>query len=342
MKKYEYIQTIENIKADSNIKEKIWNNIVQSEKKEFKQKKSLYMVAAILLVCIFTFSIPTIASHIRSLIINDVPAYESLEPDIEQNVFSTSDTHIKLTVEELLSDGMCIYMTVSYVALDDIGRTWLNEFEMADFSYNTQLKLTPYVENYSISGTNYSYGTYEKKELATESERWFVIILETASRDYDLGKGTFSYPMTDGIKSTELEIDGNVEVLTFELSTKKTVSDLYEPTCLMISPMSYIIYANNYGVYERTNDGEFHGESWLMSNEEYHSLESTYFIMEDGSKYKLPLQSCCATHPTANNYNSDLVLLSGIFRDDTYKPIIFNSNDVVGLEIKGVYYELIH
>lgn len=341
MKKSKYTEIMNSISPSKEVKDEVWNQIISEKKPEKKRNLGMYIAASLMLVCITAVSVPAIASEIRSLL-SDVPAYTSLADQIDTGVFTKSDEHVCLTVEELLSDGMNVYMTVRYEAIDESGRKWLSELDIKNEEqpWNWNLSLKPYVEDYLSSGVNYSYRTYEKEELADEDERWFLLTLETSSRDYDSGKGKLVFPMTDGIEETYIEMKGNVETLGYALAAEEKVSDIYEPTYMEVSPMSYVIYAQNYGVYEDVENGQL----WNMPDAELDELSSsTYFIMADGSKYKLNVVSSAATHATEENHYSDLVLLSGFFRDYSNfgeEPVLFDPNEVVGVEIKGVRYQL--
>lgn len=340
MKKSEYIKAMENIKPKPGVKEEIWEKLNAETKEDSKQGGWRYAVVTLLVLCVAAFSLPAVASGIRSLILQKMPSYESMEAKIETGIFTKSDEHLQMTVEEILSDGMCVYLTVCYTALDDAGRIWLSEYESSGSQYDMNLNLKPYIEDYTVSATNYSWRTVESEEVAQENERRFLLILETTSRDYDSGKGVLRYPMSDAVEETILEIDGNAEVLSFELSGKEAVSELYQPTYMEISAMSYVIYAKNFGVYERTENTE----KWLMPDEEFDALEETCLIMKDGSRYQVKNISSCTTTSKETNNHSDLVLMSGMFceskEDGTEIPVLMDPNAVVGVEIKGVYYEL--
>ncbi len=339
MNRNDFNNFIDKIRPADEVKENIWEKIHTSRKSSLSTRTWLSLAASLILICLVIYSIPVIAAEIQARLLQKMPAYEPLAEQIETNIFSKTDDHLCITVDELLSDGMGVYMLVRYTALDDIGREWLSEYTYPYQGYNLQLNLQPYIEDYSVSATNYSFPTFEQNELATENERYFILSLETTSRDYDSNQGIFNFPMTSQNESVIIDIESNVEILSYELHSNVAISDLYQPTYMEISPMSFVIYAKNNGVYKRIGNSE----QWLIPNEEFDLLsKSSYLIMEDGSKHQLFNTSSCTTTPKETNHYSDLVLLSGFFKEysDEYleKIILIDPHKVIGLELKGIKY----
>jgi len=339
MNKKEFTDAIDTILPMDGVKEEIWDTIQISKKKSPTKKTWLSLAASLVLICLVIYSVPVIAAEIQSRLLTKMPSYEPLAKQIETNIFSKADDHLQVTVEELLSDGMRVYMFVHYTALDDTGRKWLSEYTYPYQGNNPDLNLQPYIEDFSTSGSNYSRPTFEQTELATENERFFIVGFESSSRDYDSGQGIFTFPMTKKKESAIIDVSSNVEILSYELNSEEKISELYDPTYIELSPMSFVIYAKNNGVYERIGNKE----TWLMPNEELNLLEkTTYLLMEEGTKQPIYCKSSGTTHPKETNHYSDLVLLSGFFKEnkDVYPgvPILIEPEKVIGIEIKGDTY----
>lgn len=339
MNKKDFNNAIDTILPTAGVKEDIWDNIQISKKKPHTTKTWLSLAASLVFICMIIYSIPVIAAEIQSRLLEKMPAYEPLAEQIETNIFSKTDDHLCITVDELLSDGMGVYMFVHYTALDDIGREWLSEYTYPHQGNNPDLNLQPYIEDFSISGANYSHPTYEQTSLATENERYFIVGFESSGRDYDSGQGIFHFPMTQKKESILIDITSNIEILSYELTSEECISELYEPTYIELSPMSFVIYAKNNGVYEQIGNKE----TWLMPNEELDILQKTiYLLMEDGTKQPIYGTNSCVTYPKENNHYSDLVLLSGFFKENNDDcvdiPILINTKQVIGIEIKGTSY----
>jgi len=339
MNKKDFNNAIDTILPTNGIKEDIWDNIQISKRKSHTTKTWLSLAASLVFICMIIYSIPVIAAEIQSRLLEKMPTYEPLAEHIETNIFSKTDDHLSITVDELLSDGMAVYMFVHYTALDDIGREWLSEYSCPYQGYDPKLNLQPYIEDYSKSSANYSFPTFEQTELATENERYFIVAFESTSRDYNSKQGIFNFPMIDKNESTIIDVSSNIEILSYELHSDERISEIYQPTYVELSPMSFVIYAKNNGVYEQIGNRE----TWLMTHEELELLEQTsYLLMEDGSKYQIINSASCTTYPKETNHYSDLVLLSGFFKEytDDYinKPLLIDPQKVIGIEIKGTSY----
>ena len=235
-----------------------------------------------------------------------------------------------MSVEELLSDGVVVNMTVKYTALDETGKQWLENFELTD----TNLCLDPYMLDTTEYGTNYGRGTEELTDQATENERVFFLQLESSSRDYSEAKGKFLFPLTQSKEEVLLDISGNLEISSFKLKAETEASEYYTPTYVEISPMSFVIYAKEHGVIEKVISDNKPMEMWMLPDKEIVSLESkSYFIMKDGSELKPDSGWHNTTYPKTENMYSDLMLYSSTFSE------VMNVDDFEALVINGVWFE---
>lgn len=339
MNKKDFNHVMDTILPTDGVKEDIWDTIQTSKKKNYTTKTWLSLAASLVLVCVVIYSVPVIAAEIQSRLLEKMPSYEPLAEQIKTNVFSKTDEHLCITVDELLSDGMRVYMFVHYTALDDTGREWLSEYTYPSQGNNPDLNLEPYIGDSLTSGVNYSRPTYEQTELATENERYFIVGFESSSRDYDSGQGIFSFPMTGKKESAVIDVSSNMDILSYALQSEEKISELYDPSYIELSPMSFVVFAKNNGVYEQVGNKK----TWLMPNEELDLLEkTTYLLMEDGTKQPIYSDSSGTTHPKETNHYSDLVLLSGFFKENNEEypgvPILIDPEKVIGIEIKGQTY----
>lgn len=344
MKKSEYKKVMDDIGAMPGVKEEIWEKLKAGKAADRPRRGWRYAAAAVIGLCVLTCSYPAVAAGIRSLLVREMPYYGEVAQSVETGIFTETDGHVQVSVEELLSDGMGVYMTVKYMAQDEAGRKWLKEYEPKQVMGSFDLSLVPDMGDMTVSKTNYSYATMELTDQAGEEERLFLVKMESSSRDYEAGKGIFYFPMTEGRQKTVLDISGNVEVRAFKLSDEESPSQLYTPSFIEISPMSFVIYAYNHGVFERKTEGDYSMERWLMSPEEIDALEAnSYFIMKDGSKEMLPPGGHTTTYPKVENLNSDVVLYHGMFHEYTEQgnavAKIMNLDEMEAVVINGVRYE---
>ena len=346
MKKEEYLAAIDQIAPNETVKEELREKLFTTT--ETTQRKPAFrrslVAAALAIICIGTLSVPAVASEIRSFILHRTPSYSQITDAIDNAVYSQSDEHILMSVDELLSDGIVVNMTVRYSALDKDGEAWLASVNPSQNSGPEQLSVKPYMPNTVEYGTNCSYGTQELTEQATQTERLFLLEFVSSSRDYYGDTAVFTFPMTDGQQTTRLDVSGNLDIRTYTLHAEEAASEYYTPTYIEISPMSFVIYAKNHGVFERAEDGEAYWEKWLLPDEELKSLKKkSYFVMKDGSKEPLNNGWHNTTHAKEENMNSDVILYSNQFMDSTEviptTPKLMDVDAFEAIVINGVRFE---
>ena len=122
MKKTEMINAFTEIKPDRNTKQKIWSSLyAKSEKAKPKLIRKPIVVAAAV-VCVLASSLPVVAESIKSMLSEKFPETAVMQANIQKSVYESNDGHVKMTVDELLSDEMIVLMTVHYEAIDEKGK----------------------------------------------------------------------------------------------------------------------------------------------------------------------------------------------------------------------------
>ncbi len=341
MRKNDLINAFSQITADETKKQQIRRNLLTTKEKKPKIIRKP-LVALIAFACVFACSIPVVAESVKSALKEKFPEAETMQENIQYSFYDDNDGHIQMTVEEFLSDEMTVLMTVHYKALDEKGKEWLlnRNFEndakasvSIGYGSGAGFGIAPDMQdNTIIHGVNVSFNTEELTDFRTDTDRYFVLYYEASSRDYDSGEGIFAYPMTNSHKTVYLDTKGNVSVETFELLSDKVPSEYFKPTHIEISDLSFVIYAMQNGVYETFSEPRNYGQRWILPDEEYNNIR-IYLVTESGKTERLN-GWMNATHPDEKNNYSDLVLLSGRLPDG------IKAEDVVGIEINGVIYEL--
>ena len=345
MKREEYIKTIEDIKTDSSVKDSIWEEISVEKKERRKRIPRLYWAAVIMALCVCSFAIPVVATEVQSWILRMNPEYNSVSDKIETEVYTESEEHVTMTVVEMLSDEQMVCMTVKYEALDEEGEKWLAEKDFMNLEYASGekgLDLSPYIEteNWADHLVNWSCGQRELEELKTDSERWFYLDYNASSRDYGSGVGKLVYPMPTGYEVAYIDTTGNVEVSMYELEGGPSASEYYQPTYIQLSDLSYTIYAMQNGVYTQEVSESRINSTWDLPSDESRKIQnSIYFVMADGQKIQLGGGWMAGITPDAENGYSDLVLTSNNFKREEMHAI--QLGNIIGVEIQGVYYELV-
>lgn len=353
MKTNDYIKAVESVKVQKNTKDEIWQNVLNQEEKAAPKNRrfSVKRCAAIATAaaCVAVFASPLISSGIESLMRKMYPQSEKIAEKIETSVFEDNDGHVKMTVEEMLSDMQSVYMIVHYEALDETGKEWLANRDFtrpfisddtgAYFDFGLGVRLEE-----ERSG---SFGNSEIEENRTENERWFYVTCESQHVNNENKRGAFGYYMTDGAKSTWLDIGTNVETYVYELTSDESPSDRFTPKYLTVSELSFTVFAENISVYTRyVENGIYHEESLLSIEEIIEIEESVCFVMADGEKIPVAINGAMGSlEPDESNYYCDLLLFDGThvyFNEETqsYEHRTIDAENIVGLEIMGVYYDL--
>lgn len=324
------------------------------EKKTINKKAVIVPVAAALALVVGAVGVAAAVNseHLKGIFGGN----ESIAENIQNSVFEESDGHVKLTVDEYLSDGQCTYLTVHYQALDEEGEKWLAEEDFTDDNnYYEPLSIHPIFKEVTDVFYPVSYGvnTQELTEYRTETDRYFCAYFEADSRHYGTEQSRFNYLLSDGIvRKTTLDISNNMEEKWFELNAEESPSEFYIPKYLVLSELSFSIYGENTGAFLDNSDPEngFWSFSSLMTNEQAmaDAVHDISFVLDDGSRIRLERYSSLGS-AVAHEYNryTDINIASGCFTEHKYNDdtptMVLNNPDIdriVGLQIGDVYYEL--
>ncbi|MBQ4164959.1 MAG: hypothetical protein IJD85_01375 [Oscillospiraceae bacterium] len=323
------------------------------ERKKLNKKAIIVPVAAALTLTLGAVGVTAALNteHLREVFGGN----ESITENIHNYVFEDSDEHVKITVEEYLSDGQCTYLTVHYQALDEEGRIWLNEEDFEEVGCIDRLAVHPKfkLSNDVFYAKSYGVQTMELEYLSNDTDKFFSVSFEANSRCYGTEMADFNYFLTDGEqRSTILNISDNVESKWLELKSEKSPSEFYIPKYLVVSDLSYAILGENTGAFK---DNSIPGVYWsftsLMTREEdkTDAVHDISFVFSDGSEY-IPTGCSCLSSSTASEENryTDIDIISGSFvrrkldGNGNFK-ISFDDvdvDDIVGLKFGDVYYEL--
>ena len=112
--------------------ENMYSSDFLSEKKKRDRTKKAWMkklsaAAAIIVALVIPGAI--YADDIRDFFMGFLNRDAQITEYVKQNVYEDSDGHLKMTVEELLSDQKMVRAVISYEALDDEGIQWLQDFD---------------------------------------------------------------------------------------------------------------------------------------------------------------------------------------------------------------------
>lgn len=278
--------------------EEIENKAARGEKKQ-GLKVCLQMaasIAAAVLVMVALLPQTSIAEQIIGFMKEYFYVGTDMRQDIAQNVYEDTGKygHVKMSIQQMLSDGACVYCNVCYEALDEEGEEWLAEQELDMDSIR-----------FSDSGMDnldtYVWALREQKEQATERARYFTFFFAEDSGKFSLKDRSMQmfYPMYKSQGIGWVKIASNLDTVSYRLVGDESPSKYYEPKYLTASRLSYGIFGNDYGMYAKgiDEDGmESYGYSKGFAEEKeddrgyvYHDGLPLSFIMKDGSRLDMGL-----------------------------------------------------
>lgn len=374
MNKNELNKGFEGIRISNNKKEAIWNNIeaemsghTSSKRQSRGIKRSLGILAASAAVFAI-LAIPTtiFADEIKDFVSGIFSHNEQVGEITEQKVFEVTDeeSHIKVEVLELISDGHSAMATVVYTALDEKGRLWLEQEDKRDsinryslFSiYPGKVEKNGDGDDVMMMAASNSYGCYEVEKLRTEDSRTYIACLSSY--------GTPTTPVEDFLifdYSTPCNIS-NLAKLPYattedhvykmvkadENAEESEAAKKREPVFFEISKLSWRILGRNHGVY-----GHSENSYWMIDpDDDYKPSVEIYFKNGECMPLEMGFRDC-AIDGKINGEKIDLLISSNdFFNGPMYDQIDecdeenfswltqIDPSEVVSVKIDGIMYNL--
>lgn len=338
-------ETIEKKAADRDKKQghKLWFRIATG------------MAAVLVLIVILPQT--SLAEQIQGFMKEFFYAYADVEGSIAQNVYEDEGKygHVRMSIQEMLSDGSYVYCNICYEALDTLGEKWLEEQEFDIESIRVSWGLDDEDDEWFEGG---GQEMREQKELATEKTRYFAFLFYEVSGKFSLRDRsiTLFYPMYKSQGIGKVEIVSNLAAVSYRLVGDKSPSKYYEPKYLIVSKLSYGIFGINRGADESfiDKDNVWHFQYGKGFAEEkgdgdiqgfvYSDGLPLSFTMENGLKVDVGYAPPCFSN-RAGVPGADLLISSGYFEvgeeDWGKNKTIGNPSALTGVDIDGVHYDLV-
>ncbi len=319
--------------------------IKKTEKKVLKKAVVIPVAAAMAL----TLSIAGGAaiyngfSYLRQ---SEIAQSTEVAENIQTEVFTDSSEHVKISVEEYVSDGLTAIATVKYEAIDDYGKEWLADYNFTKGYDSSKLSLNP------CKLVSCSYGKSELEEMRTETERCFTLNLSCCGDGYD--SITFRYIMNNyDFREVQFE-KCTVEPKSFTLSGEEQASEYFTPTHLKITDLSFVIYGENHGVYDSISfpEANYYSVWSTLPKEESERIRNNInpiIVKTNGERIDLKGYGSgggllCSSTPCEENFNTDLMICSSDYSTYDYEKEEYiyrtiETEDIAGIEICGVYFE---
>ncbi|MDE6627451.1 MAG: hypothetical protein K2K56_13935 [Lachnospiraceae bacterium] len=255
---------------------------------------------------------------------------------VEKHVYSDQDEHIKMDVLEMLSDGMTTYFTVKYTGLDSVGCEWLTENHYSFFEQYLNMDPVFPDGNTAQYGVNYGCLAAELAEYAEKNEKYFIVIFNTSSVDYQSKNGIFQYPMHDGQREKILPLANNIQFQKYELICDGLENLYYEPRYLYVSGLSFIVYGSkkeNFDILLADPRSEIYEGNMVV---EIESADITHILNKGYWKF-------AGINPNENNGFSNMLIASGCFYTDEESSMTittFDPENVQRIKVAGIEYKV--
>lgn len=327
------------------------------QKKRLNKRAVIIPIAAAMTVIIG--GIGASAAFGFDYLINLFAGNEALVSEIQESVFEDSDGHVSVTIEQFAADDRYAHALVHYSAIDEQGEIWLSgkRFVGENCIYESDCIKLVYTKDDKAEYEGSSISELEQQR--TETDRYFYLVRRLGHHSEwfnDEYKLYFSYVLSDNIARTpQLEEFNTTESIRYRIVGDERCSKFITPTYLDISPLSFALYADDdYGLIKRENFAsggyaEYINVPFEEFSEEVSDIK-TCIVMEDGTKLQLLGISSGPLYKDewAVGFADWLLGTGEIFNIDGLRfqfsrdyDISFDFDKIVGIEIGGVYYELI-
>lgn len=271
--------------------EELTQNLLRKEKNmgknnKLKFRKPTAAVCAVLMVLSLSVAgAAAIHTGISFFKNRELGRNETVAEKVSVNVYQETSTHMRMTAEELLTDGRIAQILLHYEALTEEGEKWF-EKNMDIYGYMSMLGGHLDSQMTYIS----THLPFDLKKYRTEKDRYFCLSIETnIDRTDSFSEITLVYPMlADTLATVNRQVYTTVsEENIVDIHEYKLIGDsgseCWKAEYLSVSDLSLVIYGNGDGLteYEPKFNRSSLSENFYKAIDE---IEHTMFlIMSDGS-----------------------------------------------------------
>lgn len=182
---------------------------------------------------------------------------------VKTGIYEDSDGHVAVSVEEMLSDQVCVQAVVKVQAEDKEGKNWLKEKHGI---LHAKLVLAP---DQGSKGVVSGRSDAELlKEYSSDTVKYYAVYYEGSEWSKEMGQCTFSYFLPgSGQKKVKLDSKCNVPVYEYELKSEgdQGLSRYIEPKRIRLTKLSCVVFGKNHGFFRKSKSYE----RILLSHQEY-------------------------------------------------------------------------
>lgn len=348
--------------------EEIEKKAARGEKKhKWAGLKMAASIAAAVLVFVALIPQTSWADQITGIVKEFFYANADIKQDIVPNIYEDEGKygHVRMRIQEMLSDGACVYCSICYEALDAEGEQWLKEqeFDSESIRFTSFADEDDYVTTITVDGETETliggWSLHEQEELATEKARYFAFSFENGDGNFSLKNRslTLFYPMYRSQGIGKVKVTSDLDTVSYRLVGDKSPSEYYGPKYLVVSKLFYALYGEDYGTYKRwfDKDGmlcQEYSEGFFeekgngdVGNFVYPDGIPLTFTMKDGSTLEMGYATAGFYREKEAVSGFDFCISAGHFNVDSedwgrIMPID-DPSALTGIEIDGVHYDLV-
>lgn len=327
-----------------------------THRKKASWVKRLATTAAVLAA----LSIPATiyADEIKEFFTGVLGRNEQVAEYVRQNVYEDSDGHLRMMVKELLSDQKAVRAVITYEALDEEGKEWIQNFDERDYDWDGIYGEFNDENGFSHSALSLmpseiasaSFGFQELKEYRTDSTLCIQFMYDV-SEPAEQQTAIFYYPMTHKkYCQAELNVEPNMEVKEYRLVGDTNVNKYYDALYVRLSDLSLVIYGTQKGLYEhRTYATGGYSQRTLVPEEERDEVSPKVTLhFKDGTEHSLmygwslgPVMDHSGNIDSAGHRGADVHIYSVSFGeefamdDNEIQQLSIQADDVESITING-------
>ncbi|MCH5268301.1 MAG: hypothetical protein J1E62_08160 [Lachnospiraceae bacterium] len=358
--KQEYQKMQESLLPKQEKREEMWERIVTESGESRKRKRnSLFKTGMIgsavaaLLICVLFLPQIGLADHIRGIIQSAfVKGSDNVTKDVQNDLCSDKNEHVKMEISEMLSDGFCVYLGIRYRALDQEGKDFLFDEKWGSgkgvSAAEKQIFSLLYTQEFvTTHDQGWSADIEEIEELKKEDERYFVYLLfENGDNfSFDDEEISFKYAMPEaegGFKKGKITIKSNLDRILYRVEKKDAAQGEHQPIYLSVSKLSFQLLMPGADSLKGKDGADDEDVKVVVTTKD--GLERYDDASVNTPKDSFPMMKLIEDVENKGEYR----ILYGLFHEDNYEKLlaspsatIDHPDEIAALEIAGEQFHLI-
>lgn len=251
----------------------------RNRRKRYRRLAVAMGTAAAVFCIVMTVPHTSVAKYAKNVFHGFWSDKQEVSSSVRTGIFEDEDEHVKVSVEELLSDEMYVSAVVKYQAKDKEGKEWLRRGGMV-FGVKT-------IEQLSISDPirGIGGGATELEEYRTDSVRYYMVEFLSEEWAESMKHCVLQYTLPNLVRrEAELDTSANVPVYEYALKAEgqKKLSRFYEPKVLRLTMLTMRVYGKDTGMSVKSDNMDAFSDEYLAA-EEKEELKFVQLIKKDGS-----------------------------------------------------------